>query len=95
MFAVLASGCFSFRIRRTVFPDLDLRSSRCERIIAAFIATLGFDISSVNDNNCWFSNSMNWRPGVILLRSVKRGFQLTAFFCMSFILGSSSCSISR
>ena len=39
--------------------DLVLGSSRCGRIIAAFIATLEFGVSSTNDNICWFSNSMN------------------------------------
>ena len=55
--------------------DLVLRSKRCGRIIAAFIATLEFGVSSTNDNSCWFSNSMNWKPGLFLLRIMKRGFQ--------------------
>ena len=74
--------------------DLVLGSSRCGRIIAAFIATLEFGVSSTNDNSCWFSNSMNWKSGLFLLRIMKRGFQLTTFLCMSFILISSSWSIS-
>ena len=39
--------------------DLLLGSSRCGRIIAAFIATLELGVSSTIDNSCWFSNSMN------------------------------------
>ena len=74
--------------------DLTLGSSRCGRIIAAFIAKLEFGVSSTNDNNCRFSNSMNWKPGFFLLRTMKRGFQLTTFLYMSFILISSSWSIS-
>ena len=74
--------------------DLVLGSSRCGRIIAAFIATLKFCVSSTNDNSCWFSNSMNWKPDLFLLRIMKRGFQLTIFLYMSFILISSSWSIS-
>ena len=54
--------------------DLVLGSSRCGRIIAAFIATLEFGVSSTNDNSCWFSNSMNWKPGSFLLRIMMRGF---------------------
>ena len=57
--------------------DLLLGSSRCGRIIATFIATLELGVSSTNDNRCWFSNSVNWKPGLILLRTLKRGFQLT------------------
>ena len=67
--------------------DLVLGSSRRGRIIAAFIATLEFIVSSSNDNNCWFSNSMNRKPGLFLLRIMKRGFQLTTFFyvlCVKF-----------
>ena len=62
--------------------DLVLGSSRCGRIIAAFIATLEleFGVFSTNDNSYWFSNSMNWKPGLFLLRILKRGFQLTFFF---------------
>ena len=74
--------------------DLVLGSCRCGRIIAAFIATLEFGISSTNDNSCWFSNSMNWNPGLFLLRTMKRGFQLTTFLYMIFVLISSSWSIS-
>ena len=47
--------------------DLVFGSSRCGRIIAAFIATFEFGVSSTNDNSCWFSNSMNWKPGLFLL----------------------------
>ena len=65
--------------------DLVLESSRCRRIIAAFIATLEFGVSSTNDNSCWFSNSMNWKPGLFLLRTMKCGFQLTTFLYISFI----------
>ena len=72
---------------------LVLGRSRCGRIIAAFIATLEFGASSTNDNSCWFSNSMNWKPGLFLLRIMKRGFQLTTILYMSFILISSSWSI--
>ena len=54
-------------------------SSRCGRIIAAFIETLEFGVSS-NDNSCLFSESMNWKPGLFLLRALKRGFQLTTLF---------------
>ena len=64
------------------FSDLVLGSSRCGRIIAAFIATLEFGVSSTNDNSCWFSNSMNGKPGLFLLRIMKRGFQLTTFLYM-------------
>ena len=73
--------------------DLVLGSSRCGRIIAAFSTTLEFGISSGNDNSCCFSNSMNWKPGLFLLRTMERGFQLTTFLYMSFILISSSWSI--
>ena len=59
--------------------DLVLKSSRCGRIIAAFIATLEFGVSSTNNNSCWFSNSMNWNPGLFSLRTMERGFQLTTF----------------
>ena len=59
---------------------LVLGRSRCGRIIADFIATLEFGVSSTNDNSCWFSNSLNWKPGLFLLRTMKRGFQLTTFF---------------
>ena len=74
--------------------DLVLGSSRCGRIFSACIATLEFGVSSSNDNSCWFTNSMNWKPGLFLLRTMKRGFQLTTFLFMSFILISSSRSIS-
>ena len=60
--------------------DLILGSSRCGRIIAAFIAKLEIGVSSLNDNRCWFSNSMNWKPGLFLFRIMKQGFQLTTFF---------------
>ena len=70
--------------------DLVLGSGECGRIITAFIATLKFGVSSTNDNSCWFSNSMNWKPGLFLLRTMKRGFQLTPILCMSFISFSSS-----
>ena len=70
--------------------DLILGSSRCGRVIAAFIATLEFGVSSTNDNSCWFSNSMNSKPGLFLLRTIKRGFQLTTFLYMSFISNASS-----
>ena len=74
--------------------DLDLGSSRCGRIFAAFIATLEFGVSSTNDNSCWFSNSMNGKLGFFLLRTMKCGFQLTTILYMSFILFSNSWSIS-
>ena len=74
--------------------DIVLGSSRCGKIIAAFIATIEFGFSSTNDNSCWFSHSMNWKPRLFLLRIMKRGFQLTKFLYMSFILMSSSWSIS-
>ena len=93
--------CFHKNMRRLsvlefdpFVSDLVLGSSRCGRIIAAFIATLEFGVSSTNDNSCWFSNSMNWKPGLFLLRTMKRGFQLTTFLYMSFILVLSSWSIS-
>ena len=35
--------------------------------MAAFIATLEFDVSSGNDNSCWFSNFANWKAGLFLL----------------------------
>ena len=73
--------------------DLVLGSSRCGRIISAFITTLEFGVSSTNDNSCSFSNSMHWKPGLFLLRTMKRGFQLTTFLRMSFVLISSSWSI--
>ena len=68
-------------------------SSRCGRIIAGFVARLEFGVSSTIDNSCWFSNSMNWKPGLFLLRVMKRGFQLTTFFYVSFGLISSFWSI--
>ena len=74
--------------------NIVLGSSRCGRIIAAFTATLEFGVSSTNDNSCCLSNSMNWKPGLFLLTIMKRGFQLTTFLYMSFILISSSWSIS-
>ena len=54
--------------------DLNLGSSRCGRIIAAFIATLEFGVSFTNDNSCWISNSSNWKLGLFLLRTMKPGF---------------------
>ena len=57
--------------------DLVLGSSRCGRIIAVFIATLEFGVSSANDSSFSFSNSMNWKPGLFLLRTIKRSFQFT------------------
>ena len=65
--------------------DLVLGSNRCGRIIAVFIATLEFDVSCTNDNICWFINSMNWKPGLFLLRIMKRGFQLTTFLIVYFV----------
>ena len=65
--------------------DIVLGSSRYLRIISAFIATLEFGVSSTIDNSCWFSNSMNWKPVLFLLRIMKRGFQLTTVLYMSFI----------
>ena len=59
--------------------DLVVGSSRCERLIAAFIASLEFGVSSTNDNSCWFSKSMNWKHCLFLRRTMKRGFQLTIF----------------
>ena len=51
--------CFHKIMRRLIVLDLDpfvsdlvLGSSRCGRIIAAFIATLEFGASSTNDNSC-------------------------------------------
>ena len=92
--------CFHKNMRRlSVFEfdpfvsDLVLGSSSCGRIIAAFVATLEFGVSSTNDNSCWFSNSMNWKPGLFLLRTMKRGFHLTTFLYMSFTLISRSWSI--
>ena len=89
--------CFHKFMRRLRVSEFDLfvfdsvlGSSRCGRINAAFIARLEFRVSSTNDNNCWFSNSMNWKLGLFLLRTMKRGFQLMNFLCMSFILISSS-----
>ena len=69
--------------------DLVLGSSRCGRIIAAIIAMLDFRVSSTNDSSCWFSNSMNWIPGLFLLRTMKSGFQLAIFLYMLFVLVSS------
>ena len=73
--------CFYKIMRRLNFlefdpfvSDLVLGSSRCGRIIAAFLATLEFDVSSTNDNSCWFSSAMNWKPGSFLLRIMMRGF---------------------
>ena len=37
---------------------------------------------------------MNWKPVLFLLRTINRGFQLTTFLYMSFILISSYWSIS-
>ena len=62
--------------------DLVLGSSRCGNIFTAFFATLEVDVFFTNDNSCWFSNSacsqfQNWKPGLFLLRTMKRRFQLT------------------
>ena len=73
--------------------DLIMGSSKWGRIFAAFITTLKFDVSSTNDNSCWFGNPMNWKPGLFLLRTMKRGFQSTTFLYISFMLISSSWSI--
>ena len=93
--------CFHKIIRRLsvlefdpFVSDLVLGSSKYGRILAAFIATLEFGVSSTNNNICWFSNSMNWKPGLFLLRTMKRVFKLTTFLFMSFILISSSWLIS-
>ena len=45
----------------------------------AFIAKLEFGVSSNNDNSCCFNNSMNRKPVLLLLRTMKHGFQLTTF----------------
>ena len=66
--------------------DLLLGSSRCGRIIAAFIAMLKVVVPSTNDSSCSFSNSMNWKLGLFLIKTMKRGFHLTTFLFMSFIL---------
>ena len=58
--------------------------SRCGRIITAFIGSLDFGVSSTYDNSCWFSNSMNWKPGLFLLRTMKRAFLLTTFLYVVF-----------
>ena len=58
----------------------------------SFHANLEFGVSSTNDS-CWFSISMNWKPCWFLLRTMKSGFQLATFSCMSFILRSSCWSI--
>ena len=50
--------------------DLVLGSSRCGRIIAVFIATLEFGVSSTNDSSFSLSNSMNSKPGLFLLRTI-------------------------
>ena len=70
----------------TFVSDLDLKSSSCGRIVAAFIAPLEFGVSSTNDSSCWFTNSMIWKPGLFLLKTMKRGFELTNFSYMSYIL---------
>ena len=64
-------------------PHLD--SSRCGRIIAAFTARLDFGVYSTSDTSCScrFSDSMSWKPGMFLLRSMKRGLHLAKFFYMS------------
>ena len=61
-------ACFHKIMRRLIVLDFDafvsdlvLGSSRCGRIIAAFIATLEFGVSSTSDNSCWFSNSIGNR----------------------------------
>ena len=74
--------------------DLVLESSRCGRSIAAFLATLYLGVSSINDNSCRFSNSMNWKSGLFLLRTIKRGFHLQTPLYMLFLLISTSWSIS-
>ena len=56
------------------FSDSVSGNSRCERIIAAFIAMLEIVVSSTNDNSYKFYNSMNRQPGLFLLRAMKRGF---------------------
>ena len=54
-----SKACFNKTMRRLIVlqfnpfvSDLVLGSSRCGRIIAAFIATLEFGVSSTNDNSC-------------------------------------------
>ena len=81
--------CFHKIMRRLSVLEFDpfisylvLGSSRCEIIIAAFITTLEFGVSSTNDNSCWFSNSMNWKPELFLLKIMKGGSQLTTFLFM-------------
>ena len=54
-------------------------------INAVFFATLENGVSLANDNSCWFCNSMNWKPGLFLLRTMKSGFQLTTNLSMSLI----------
>ena len=71
----------------TFVSDLDLKSSSsCGRMVAAFIAPLEFGVSSTNDSSCWFTNSMIWKPGLFLLKTMKRGLELTTFSYMSYIL---------
>ena len=50
-------------------------------------------VFSIHDNSCLFSDSMNWKPGLFLLRTSKRGFQLMTFLYMSIMLILSSWSI--
>ena len=47
--------------------DLVLGSSTSRRIIAAFIATLEFGVSFINDNSCCFGNSKNWKEDRLVL----------------------------
>ena len=59
--------------------DWVLKSSKHRRIIATFIATLKFGVPSNNDNSCWFFNSMNWKQGLSLLKTLKRTYRLFIF----------------
>ena len=59
--------------------DLTLLSSRCGKIIAAFLAAKEIVFSSINDSSCLFINYMNWKPGIFSLRTMKCGFQLRFF----------------
>ena len=88
--------CFHRIMRRLRVLELDpfLSEFLCGRTIAIFIATIEIGVFSTNDNSCWISDSMNMKPCVFSLRTMKRGFQLTKFLYMSFILIPSSWSIS-
>ena len=93
--------CFHKIMRRLCVLEIDpfvsdsiMGNSRYGRIIAAFMAMFEFRVSSTNDNSCWLSSSMSWKPGLFLLVIMKCGFQLTTFLGMSFVLFSSSWSIS-